>query len=279
MHVGTQYGDSFPVHGLFPLDGVWLLLLSEAPGLDPVLKLIWLEAQIRQHQPVWLCGVPSLSGLASWLSWCDELSECQEIRVVHQGSQGMLWSMREDSASHSWSCIVITVQRTSLSPLPTAPQRDHISSISRLKYFMLTVWDRMAFKHVDSFLWFFFTTRLILLNEITILVNSYVHLGQHQALVQLWMSVAPKPASAMALNHQWTDHGHKEGEPNNWGLMLSSQKLKQESTDTPELTNIHCTQTVPSIRTANWLQVLSPLSPFLQKWWGIFISKSAVPIF
>lgn len=115
--------------------------------------------------------------------------------------------------------------------------------------------------------------------SITILVNSYVHLGQHQALVQLWMSVTPKPASAMALNHQWTDHDHKEGEPSIWGLMLSSQKLKQENTDTPELTNIHCTQTVPSIRTANWLQVLSPSSPFLQKWWGIFISKSAVPIF
>ena len=89
----------------------------------------------------------------------------------------------------------------------------------------------------------------------------------------------PKPASAMALNHQRTDHDHKEGEPSIWGLMLSSQKLKQESTDTPELTNVHCTQTVPSIRTANWLQVLSPSSPFLQKWWGIFISKSAVPIF
>lgn len=53
---------------------------------------------------------------------------------------------------------------------------------------MLKMWDEMTFEHVDNF---FFTTYLPLLNEITILVNSYVHLGQPQASVHPWMSVAP----------------------------------------------------------------------------------------
>ena len=96
--------------------------------------------------------------------------------------------MREDSVSLSWPCIVIIAQRTSFSPLLTAPQRQPITSISHLIYSMLKMWDEMTFEHVDNF---FFTTYLPLLNEITILVNSYVHLGQPQASVHPWMSVAP----------------------------------------------------------------------------------------
>ena len=72
----------------------------------------------------------------------------------------------------------------------------------------------------------------------------------------------PKLVSTMALNHQWTYHDHKEGEPSLWELMLS---FKQKQTDRPALTNNHCTQTAPNIRAADWPQVLSPSSLFIKK--------------
>jgi uncharacterized membrane protein YwzB len=81
--------------------------------------------------------------------------------------------VREDSASPTWLYIVAIAHRTALSLLPIALQREVIASINHLIYFMLTVWAVMTFKHIDSF----FTTNHILLNNIMILVDFYVHLG------------------------------------------------------------------------------------------------------
>ena len=162
--------------------------------------------------------------------------------------------MREDSFSHSRPCIVIVAQRTSFSPLLTAPQRQPITSISHSIYFMLTVWDEMTFEHVDNF---FFTTHLYCWMRspfLSILTCIGVNLKcQCSTGCQL---------RTMALNHQRTYHDHKEGEPSLCGLILS---FKQKQIDRPVLTNNHCTQTTPNIRAADWPQVLSPSSLFVKK--------------
>ena len=59
----TETHSQYMVHSPWMGCG-YFLLLSGASDLGPLLKLILLEAQRGQHQPVWLCGVPSLSGLA-----------------------------------------------------------------------------------------------------------------------------------------------------------------------------------------------------------------------
>lgn len=63
----------------------------------------------------------------------------------------------------------------------------------------------MTFKHIDSL---FFTTHHILLSDITILVDFYVQLSQHQASVQPWMSdLYHKPLSTSLTT---TEHNQKK---------------------------------------------------------------------
>ena len=168
--------------------------------------------------------------------------------------------MREESFSHSGPCIVIIAQRTSFSPLLTAPQRQPITSISHSIHFMLTVWDETTFEHVDNF---FFTTQLYCWMRspfLLILTCIWVNL---KCQCSPGCQLPPKLVSTMALNHQRTYHDHKEGEPSLWGS--SSVSFKQKQIDRPVLTNNHCTQTTPNIRAADWPQVLSPSSLFVKK--------------
>lgn len=168
--------------------------------------------------------------------------------------------MREDSVSLSWPCIVIIAQRTSFSPLLTAPQRQPITSISHLIYSMLTMWDEMTFEHVD--ISFLLHTFHCWMRSLSLLILTCIWVNLKRGCTTPGCRLPPKLVSTMALNHQWTYHDHKEGEPSLWGLILS---FKQKQTDRPVLTNNHCTQTVPNIRAADWPQVLSPSSLLVKK--------------
>lgn len=152
MHVDTQDGDSFSVHGpvLFSLDEMELLTpILWAPGLGPVPAMIWLKAKEGSNCLSDSGGVTLWSGLLTFLMWW--------IRLV-SGTLGCPLGFPR-RCSGQWGKTQLATAGSAVWQL----HREHLffyfllfhkerllPQSSTWYIFLLTVWDIMTFKHIDS---------------------------------------------------------------------------------------------------------------------------------